>query len=134
MEIAIKDHGNSEINEGVYAEALEVWEAFFLFNDAVTRGYDDNDPVAVEARAQELDNLGVVFMGAYLEVASDAHVTVYMHMMACHMGDLVREWGGLIKCCSQGAEAMHQMTIFLLKNAQQGRGTCLRLCSPESTC
>jgi hypothetical protein len=29
MEIAIKDHGNGEINEGVYAEALAVWEAFF---------------------------------------------------------------------------------------------------------
>jgi hypothetical protein len=111
-EIAIKNHGNGEINEGVCAEALAVWEAFFLFNDAVTKGYDDNDPVAVDAHAQELDNLGVVFMAAYLEEATDTLVTVYMHIMACHMGDLVREWGGLMKWCSQGAEGMHQMTIF----------------------
>jgi hypothetical protein len=66
--------------------------------------------VAVEAHAQELDNLGVVSMAAYLEVATDTHVTVYMHIMACHMGDLVREWGGLMKWCSKGAEAMHQLT------------------------
>jgi hypothetical protein len=53
-----------------------------------------------------------MFMAAYLEVATDTHVTVYMHIMACHMGDLVSEWGGLMKWCSQGAEAMHQMTKF----------------------
>jgi hypothetical protein len=100
MEIATKDHGNGEINEGVYAEALAVWEAIFLFNDAFTRGCDDKDPVAMEEHAQELGNLGVVFMAAYLEVATDTHVTVYMHIMACHMGDFVREWGGLMKWCS----------------------------------
>jgi hypothetical protein len=134
MEIAIKNHGNSAINEGVHAQALAVWEAFFLFNDAVTRGCDDNDHVAVEAHAQELDNLGVAFMAAYLEVATDTHVTVYMHIMACHMGDLVREWGGFMKSCSKGAEAMHQMTNCLLGSVQQGGGTCLRLYSPECTC
>jgi hypothetical protein len=130
MEIAIKDHGIGEINEGVYAEALAVWDAFFLFNDTVTRGCNDNDHVAVEAHAQELDNLGAT----YLEVATDTHVTVYMHIMACHMGDLVREWDGLMKWCSQGAEAMHQMTLFWLGSAQQGGGPCLRLYSPECTC
>jgi hypothetical protein len=31
LKIAIKDHGNGELNEDVYAEALAVWEAFFLF-------------------------------------------------------------------------------------------------------
>jgi hypothetical protein len=91
MEIAISnDHGNGEINEGVYAKALAVFEAFFLSNDAVTRGCNDSDHVAVEAHAQKLDNLGAVFMATYLEVATHTHVTVYMHTMACHMGDLVR--------------------------------------------
>jgi hypothetical protein len=122
MEIAIKDHGNDEINEGVYEEALAVWGAFFLFNDVVTRGCDDNDPVAVEAHAQELDNLGDVFMAAYLEVATDTHVTVYMHIMACHMGDLVREWGGLMKWCSQGADAMHQTTKYFARERSTKRG------------
>jgi hypothetical protein len=122
MEIAIKDHGNGEINEGVYAEALAVWEAFFLFNDVVTRGCDDNDPVPVEAHAQELDNPGALFMAAYLEVATDTHVIVYMHIMACHMGDLVREWGGLMKWCNQGAEAMHEMTNFFARKRSARRG------------
>jgi hypothetical protein len=122
MEIAIKDHGNGEINEGVYADALAVWEAFFLFNDAVTRGCDDNDPVVVEVHAQELDNLGALFMAAYLEVATDTYANVYMHVMACHMGDLVREWGGLMKWYSQGAEAMHQMTKFFAQKRSARRG------------
>jgi hypothetical protein len=81
IEIVIKGHGNGEINEGVYAEALAVWEAFFLFNDDVTRGCDVNDPVAVKAHAQELDNLGAVLMAAYLEVATDTHETVYMPIL-----------------------------------------------------
>jgi hypothetical protein len=46
LKIAIKDHGSGEMNEDVYAEALAVWEALFLFNDAVTRGCDDTEPVA----------------------------------------------------------------------------------------
>ena len=122
LKIAIKDHGSGELNEDVYAEALAVWEAFFLFNDAVTRGCDDTEPVAVEAHAQELDSLGAQFMAAYLEVAADSHVTVYMHIMACHMGDLVRQWGGLMKWCSQGAEAMHQMTKFFARKRSARRG------------
>jgi hypothetical protein len=66
----------------------------------------------MEAQAQDLDNLGAQYFAAYLEVAADSHVTVYLHNMACHMGDLVRQWGGLMKWCSQGAEAMHHMTKF----------------------
>jgi hypothetical protein len=122
MEIAIKGHGSGEINEGVYAEAFAFWEAFLLFNDVVTRGCDDNDHVAVEAHAPELENLGAVFLFAYLEVATDSHVIIYMHIMACHMSDIVREWGGLMKWCSQGAEARHQIIIVLLGTAQQGGG------------
>jgi hypothetical protein len=53
-----------------------------------------------------------------LEVAGDTHVTVYMLIMARHMSDLVREWGGLMKWCSQGAEAMLRMTTILLGSAQ----------------
>jgi hypothetical protein len=84
MKIAIKDHGIGEMNYDVYAETLAVWEAFFLFKDDVTRGCDDNEP-------QVVDNLGAQFMAAYLEVAADCNVTSYMHIMACHMGDLVRQ-------------------------------------------
>jgi succinate dehydrogenase flavin-adding protein (antitoxin of CptAB toxin-antitoxin module) len=110
------------MNEDVYAEALAVWEAFFLFNDVVTRGCDDTERVAVEEHAQELDNLGAQFMAAYLEVAADSHVTVYMHIMACHRGDLVRQWGGLMKWCSQGAEAMYQMTKIFARKRSARRG------------
>jgi hypothetical protein len=61
-------------------------------------------------------------MAAYLEVAADSHVTVYMHIMACHMGDLVRQWGGAIKCCSQVAEAMHPMSKFFARKRQARSG------------
>jgi hypothetical protein len=112
LKIAIKDHGNGEMNEDVYTEALAVWEAISLFNDDVTRGCDDIKPVAVEAHAQELDNPGAYSMAAYLKVAADSHVTAYMHIMACHIGNLVRQWGGLMKWCGQEAEAMHKGTKF----------------------
>jgi hypothetical protein len=109
ISIAIKDHDIGETNLVVYAEALAAWKAFFLFNDDVTKGRDDNDHVTVEAHAHELDKLDALFtMAVYLEVAGDPRVTFDMHIMACHTGDLVREWGSLMKRCSQGAEAMHQ--------------------------
>jgi hypothetical protein len=133
MEIAIKDHDNGKNNYGVYAQTHAVEGGGFFFKDVVTRGRDDNDPTDVEAHAQKLHNLGAVFMAAYSEVATDTHVIVYMHIMACHIGYLVREWGGLMKWCSEGAEAMHQMTIFWLESAYQGWGMCLRLGSPECT-
>jgi hypothetical protein len=63
--IALKDNCRGEMNKDVYAEALAVWEAFFLFSDAITRGCKDNEPVVVEAHAQELDSLGVMLMAAY---------------------------------------------------------------------
>ena len=65
-------------------------------------------------------------MAADLEVAADSHVTVYMHIMACHMGDLVRQWGGLMKWCSQGAEAMHMMTKFFARKRSARKGMCRR--------
>jgi hypothetical protein len=121
LKIAIKDRISGEMSQGVYMEALALWEAFFLFNDAVTIGCDDTEPVAVEEHAQELDNLGAQFMAAYLEVAADSHVTVYMHITARHMGNLVRQWGGLMKWCSQGAEAMNQMTKFFARKRSARR-------------
>jgi hypothetical protein len=46
-----------------------------------------------------------------------------MHIiMACHLVDLVREWGGLMKWCTQGAEAMHQMTICFARKRSARRG------------
>jgi succinate dehydrogenase flavin-adding protein (antitoxin of CptAB toxin-antitoxin module) len=101
---------------------LAVWDAFFLFNDVVTIGCDDNDHVAVETHVRELDNLGARFMAANLEAAAESRVTVFMHIIECNMGDAVREWGGLMKWCSQGAEAMHQMTkIFARKRSARRR-------------
>lgn len=122
LEIAIDKHEEGEVNRDIYLDALTVWEMFFLFNDAVTRGCDDNDPASVEAHAQELERLGSEFIAAYLEVAIDTDVTVYMHIMSCHMGDLVRKWGGLMKWCSQGAEAMHQMTKFFARKRSARKG------------
>jgi hypothetical protein len=132
MEMSIKEHDNGKINERVYAEALAGWEVFFLFNDVVTGGCDDNDHVAMEAHAQELDNLGDVSMAAYLEVAIDIHMTVYMHIMACYIGDFVREWGGLMKLRSQGAEAMHQMTKYKCSEALSKEGECVSGCAHPS--
>eukprot|EP00873_Tetraselmis_striata_P029502 jgi/Tetstr1/449766/TSEL_036831.t1 len=122
LQKAIPHHKHGQKNEELYLEALAVWEAFFLFNDAVTRGCDDSDPAAIEAHAKELEQLGATFMAAFLETATDENVTVYMHLMACHMGDLVRQWGGLMKWCSQGAEAMHQMTKFFARKRSARKG------------
>jgi hypothetical protein len=97
LKIAIKNHGRGEMSEDVYAETLAVWEAFFLFDDVVMRGFDDTKPFAVEAHAKELDNPGAQFMAASLEAAADSHATFYMHIKAYHMGNLMKIWGGLMK-------------------------------------
>jgi hypothetical protein len=110
------------MSENIHTEALSVWEAFVLFNDAIMRGGDDTDHVAMEAHTQESDNIGAHFMTAYLEVGADSHVIVYMHTMPCHMGDLVRECGGFIKLCSQEAEVMHHMTKFFARKRSTRRG------------
>jgi hypothetical protein len=38
-----------EFNENVFAEAVAIWEAFFLFNDAFTRGCDDTEYADMES-------------------------------------------------------------------------------------
>eukprot|EP00873_Tetraselmis_striata_P043161 jgi/Tetstr1/463425/TSEL_000729.t1 len=92
LQKAIPHHKRGQKNDEVYLEALAVWEAFFLFNDADTMGCDDIDPAAIEAHAKELEQLGATFMAAFLEIATDKNMTVYMHyLMACHMGDMVRQ-------------------------------------------
>jgi hypothetical protein len=45
----ISYHGQGgEVNEDVFLDAMVVWESFFLFNDAVTRGCDDENSWGVE--------------------------------------------------------------------------------------
>jgi hypothetical protein len=132
VSIAIRDYNISVVNEAVYREALTVWEAFFIFNEAVTRGCDDNNPVAVEAHTHELDSLGAQFMAAYVEAAADSRVTVYMLIMACHIGDLVRGWDGLMNWCSQGGEEMHQVTKFFARKRSSHKDCVLGFAHPSA--
>lgn len=39
-------------------------------------------------------------------------ISIYIHIMCCHVEDLVLRHGSLMKYCSQGAEAIHQRTKF----------------------
>jgi hypothetical protein len=43
------------------------------------------------------------------------------------MGELVGQWGGLMKSCSKGAEAMHQRTKFFARKLSARRGNVSKM-------
>jgi hypothetical protein len=104
LRMEISYHGHDEMNEGVLFDAMAVWESFFVFNDVVTSGCDGEGPSRLEENSREVELKGAVLMAPYLEVAPTDFVINYMHLVACHMGDFVRQWGGLMKgCTTKGA-------------------------------
>eukprot|EP00873_Tetraselmis_striata_P024097 jgi/Tetstr1/444361/TSEL_032252.t1 len=49
---------------------------------------------------------------AFLQVANQQDVTVYIHVSAVHLGQMIRRHGSMGKWCSQGLEALHQWVHF----------------------
>eukprot|EP00873_Tetraselmis_striata_P042667 jgi/Tetstr1/462931/TSEL_007879.t1 len=96
----------------LYINAKKVWDLFFELYYLVTHGCDDKDEAAVQQHATEVEEVGNKMLTAFLQVANQQDVTVYIHVSAVHLGQMIRRHGSLGKWCSQGLEALHQWVHF----------------------
>eukprot|EP00873_Tetraselmis_striata_P044689 jgi/Tetstr1/464953/TSEL_009687.t1 len=117
-----------------YGNAIKVWELLFKLYHKITHGCEDSNPAAVEAHAAEAEQLGSELLSAYLQVANKKDVTVYIHVSAVHLGQMIRRHGSMGNWCSQGLEALHQWVHFFgrhrcNKQKQHAAASILRACT-----
>eukprot|EP00873_Tetraselmis_striata_P026426 jgi/Tetstr1/446690/TSEL_003629.t1 len=88
----------------LYINAKKVWDLFFELYYLVTHGCDDKDEAAIQQHATEVEEVGNKMLTAFLQVANQQDVTVYIHVSAVHRypGQMIRRHGSLGKWCSQG--------------------------------
>eukprot|EP00873_Tetraselmis_striata_P013373 jgi/Tetstr1/433637/TSEL_000008.t1 len=84
----------------LYINAKKVWDLFFELYYMVTHGCDDKDEAAVQQHATEVEEVGNKMLTAFLQVANQQDVTVYIHVSAVHLGQMIRRHGSLGKWCS----------------------------------
>eukprot|EP00873_Tetraselmis_striata_P002105 jgi/Tetstr1/422369/TSEL_013209.t1 len=82
---------------------------------------DDKDPAAVLAHVAKVEALGYEFLTAFLQVASQKDVTVYIHMSAVHLGQMIRRHGSPEKWCRM-LEALHKWVHFFGRHRSNKRG------------
>ena len=105
--------------KNLYEKCLDLWQKFLYFVLLINEGCeDDDDSTARDAYGDRLDEWGAKVVKAYLPLAAitkKQSTTIYLHICACHVGDLARKWGSLTKYCSQAVEAAHQWVHFFNK-------------------
>ena len=138
-EVLAQVHDNqSDIGKenGLFAE--EVWDAFFLFNEEMVSGCDDNDPADIKRHSEKLRCLAEDFVNKYKRTASTKRVPPYMHAMTCDIPRMVLRHGSLTKYSSQGVERLHQWVKFITQyrsNRQHSKvaATVLRAISAKAS-
>jgi hypothetical protein len=103
---------------------LAAWRAFVKWNTEVGAGCDDEQS-SRDSHGDRLEKLAEEFRVVALDLVIPAErFTYYLHSMNCHMGDLARRHGSLVRLSSQGLEAMHQSVKFTANsrcNRQPGK-------------
>lgn len=57
------------------------------------------------------------FVAAFVEAAGlKAHVTIYMHVIKCHLSQFVELYGNLMDYSAQGSEHCHVLTKYAMKH------------------
>lgn len=75
--------------------------------------------------AKQLRELAEDFIEAF-RVFAGPKGTVYMHWMLCHVEEVVREYGSLLKFSCQGMEAMHGLLKYVthFHTSRSAKHTC----------
>ena len=117
LKIAIPEWEGSQA--AIYSRCYAVWENFFYLASLISDGCDF---ASRNIHAQELDAAGATFLHSYVAVATnEACRSPYLHMVACHLGHVVRMWGSLVQWSSQGCESIHQWIKFFAKQRSNRR-------------
>ena len=93
--------------------AKDAWDAFFLFQEELVDGCNDDDPNEVAEHSRVLKELAEDFVKKYIRVSANKKVTPYMHIMMVDIPRMVLLHGSLVKYSSQGVERLHQYVKFI---------------------
>ena len=105
-----------------YGKCYTTWSCFFYVVTLIGEGCAQ-DAAARAQHGTDLDAAGAQFLSSYIDVASvEALKSPYLHLAACHLGDLARQWGSLSRWSSQPAEAIHQWVKFNAKHRSNRKG------------
>lgn len=87
---------------------LEIWQEFINWLAELKYGLPIDTPEHWDAHADRLKERAEIFCAKFQRVAGASGFTPYMHCLIAHVPDIVRRFGGMVKGCSQGAEALNQ--------------------------
>jgi hypothetical protein len=106
-------------DKGLYQRCSDAWTNFAYLAALISDGCEPN-VVAWDAHAAELDAAGADVLAAFIAVSTNVAVrSPYLHVLACHLGDMVRRWGPLTQFSSQACEALHQWIKTFAKHSNR---------------
>lgn len=109
------------IQQGLYNKCIDAWETFYHLSDTITRGCGSSAD-AWQQYADTLDSIGAEYLTALLKVTSRQAIrSPYIHLIACHLGDIVKRWGPLTPLNSQAVESIHQWIKFFATSRSNRR-------------
>jgi hypothetical protein len=95
-------------NKDLHQRCFDAWLDFTWLAALISKGCD-RDVEAWDAHGAELDAAGKDVMTSFIAVSTrEACRSPYLHGLACHLGDMVRQWGSLNQFSSQACESLHQ--------------------------
>lgn len=120
LEIAIPE--NAGRDKQLHQRCTQAWDAMWVLMHLIAEGCNDHDLDSVRVHAAAVDCAGETLLTAYIRVSSrEAVRSPYLHDIACHLGDCIREWGSLTKFSCQSTESIHQWVKFFAKSRSNRR-------------
>jgi hypothetical protein len=87
----------------------------------IINGYEPNE-AAWEVHAAEPNAAGADAFSAFIAVNTNVAIrSPYLHVLACHLGDMVRQWDSLTQFSSQACEALHQWIKTFAKHINRNQ-------------
>ena len=106
-------------DKGLYQWCSDDWTIFTYLANLISSGCEPNEAVW-EAHALEMDAVGAGNLTAFIAVNTNIDVrSLYLHVFACHLGDMVRRWGPLTRLSSQAFESGHQWIKTFAKHSNK---------------
>ena len=119
LKIALPNYDTTD--QPLYGVCCRAWSCFYYLTALVTDGCSD-DLAARQEYGASLDTAGAEFLDSYIAVSSaEAVRSPYLHITACHLGDIARRWGSLARWSSQPVEALHQWIHFFSRHRSNRR-------------
>jgi len=98
-----------EVNDkGLDQRCSDAWTNFFYLEALMSNGCEPNE-ATWELHTAELDAAGANALTAFIAAIANVGVrSPYLHVYACHLGEMVRWWGPLTQFSFQGCKSLPQ--------------------------